>query len=98
MIEDVRGIIMTATLELLKKKDYLSAFLLSYGIWFVIDWYDCFLDWVLFANIKKIRLPGTEHMDKEYHQKKYHFVHSVIGMGLGLIPCLLCGVIFIIIP
>ena len=57
MIEDVRGIIMTATLELLKKKDYLSAFLLSYGIWFVIDWYDCFFgDWVLFANIKKIRL------------------------------------------
>ena len=77
--------------------DFLSAFLLSYGIWFVIDWYDCFfLDWVLFANIKKIRLPGTEHMDKEYHQKKYHFVHSVIGMGLGLVPCLLCGVIFIV--
>lgn len=51
----------------------------------LIDWYDCFfLDWVLFANVKRIRLPGTEHMDKSYHQKKYHFVHSVIGMALGL--------------
>ena len=31
-----------------------------------------FLDWVLFANIKRVRLPGTEHMEKEYHQKWFH--------------------------
>ncbi len=31
-----------------------------------------FLDWVLFANIKRIRLPGTEHMEKEYRQKWFH--------------------------
>ena len=56
--------------------------------------YDCFfLDWVLFANVKRIRLPGTEHMDKAYHQKKYHVVRSVIGMALGLVPCLLCALI-----
>ena len=72
--------------------DFISAFILSYGIWLVIDWYDCFfLDWVLFANIKRIRLPGTEHMDEAYHQKKYHFVHSIIGMGLGLLPCIICA-------
>lgn len=74
--------------------DFCSAFLLSYGIWLVVDWYDCFfLDWVLFANVKRIRLPGTENMDREYHQKKYHFVHSLVGMVLGLIPCLLCGLL-----
>lgn len=73
-------------------KDFKSAFLASCGLWLVIDWYDCFfLDWVLFANVKRIRLPGTELMDKAYHQKKYHFVHSIIGMPLGLILCLLCG-------
>lgn len=71
-----------------------TAFPASYGIWLLIDWYDCFfLDWVLFANLKRIRLPGTEHMDRAYHQKKYHFIRSVIGMTLGLIPCLLCGLI-----
>ena len=71
-----------------------TAFLASYGIWFLVDWYDCFfLDWVLFANVKRIRLPGTEHMDQAYHQKKYHVVHSAIGMVLGLIPCLLCGLV-----
>ena len=57
----------------------------------LVDWYDCFfLDWALFANVKRIRLPGTEHMDKAYHQKKYHVV---IGMVPGLVPCLLCALI-----
>ena len=78
--------------------DFWAAFLASYGIWFLVDWYDCFfLDWVLFANVRRIRLPGTEHMDQAYHQKKYHVVHSAIGMVLGLIPCLLCGLIVVII-
>lgn len=77
---------------------FMTAFLASYGIWLLVDWYDCFfLDWVLFANVKRIRLPGTEHMDKAYHQKKYHVVRSVIGMALGLIPCLLCGLILMMI-
>ncbi len=69
--------------------NFWSAFLLSYGLWLFIDWYDCFfLDWVLFANMKKVRLPGTEHMDKAYHQKKHHFIQSLWGMLIGLIPCL----------
>ena len=77
---------------------FLSAFLASYGLWLIIDWYDCFiLDWVLFANLKCVRLPGTEDMDSAYHQKKYHFVHSVIGMALGIVPCLLCGWIVMLI-
>lgn len=74
--------------------DFKTGFLYAYGLWLLVDWYDCFfLDWVLFANVKRIRLPGTEHMDKAYHQKKYHVVRSVIGMVLGLVPCLLCALI-----
>ena len=73
-------------------RDFRTAFWLSYGMWFFVNWYDCFfLDWVLFANIKKIRLPGTEHMDSAYRQKKYHFVHSLVGSVLGLAPCLVCA-------
>lgn len=56
-------------------------------------WDTFFLDWVLFANIKKIRLPGTEHMDKEYHQKWFHIkvcitmipVFAVVGVLSSLI-------------
>ena len=73
-------------------KGFKTAFPASYGLWFVVDWYDCFfLDWVLFANVKSIRLPGTEQMDLSYHQKKYHVIRSLIGMALGLVPCLVCG-------
>ena len=82
--------VMLGLMKLAGAYNFWSAFALSYGIWFVIDWYDCFfLDWVLFANMKSVRLPGTEQMDAAYHQKKYHFVQSLWGMLIGLIPCLI---------
>lgn len=31
-----------------------------------------FVDWVLLPRVKKWRLPGTEHMDREYAQKWFH--------------------------
>lgn len=89
--------VMVLLVWLCGARTFVSGFVISYAMWFIIDWYDCFfLDWVLFANVKKIRLPGTEHMNKEYHQRKYHFVHSLIGMGLGLIPSLLTGLIIML--
>ncbi len=49
-----------------------------------------FIDWVLFANMKRFRLPGTEHMDREYAQKWFHvkvmlFPGSLYAVILGLI-------------
>lgn len=78
-------------------KSFTQAFIVSYGLWTIIDWYDCFiLDWIFFANMKSVRLPGTEHMDKAYHQKKYHFIRSLYGMIVGLIPCLIGSVLYTI--
>ena len=52
---------------------FIQGLLLTYAyVIALFVWDTFFLDWVLFANIKKIRLPGTEHMDKEYHQKWFH--------------------------
>lgn len=83
-------VLMLVLMKLAGANGFWSALALSYGIWLFIDWYDCFfLDWVLFANMKAVRLPGTEHMDKAYHQKRYHFVQSLWGMLIGLIPCLI---------
>lgn len=49
---------------------FTQGLLLAYAYILVLfAWDTFFLDWVLFANIKRLRLPGTEHMDKEYHQK-----------------------------
>lgn len=75
--------------------NFLSAFAVSYGIWTFVNWYDCFiLDWVFFANMKSIRLPGTEHMDKAYHQKKYHVIRALYGMLIGFIPCLISSCLY----
>lgn len=68
--------------------------LLAYVYMFALfAWDTFFLDWILFANIKRIRLPGTEHMDKEYHQKWFHVkvcipmipVFAVMGVLSSLI-------------
>ena len=88
-------VLMLVLMKLAGAYDFWSSLALSYGIWLFIDWYDCFfLDWVLFANMRSVRLPGTEHMDKAYHQKRYHFIQSLWGMLIGLIPCLIGAGIF----
>ena len=74
---------------------FTEAFLIIYALWTIINWYDCFiLDWVFFANIKAVRLPGTEHMDKAYHQKTYHFIRALYGMLIGLIPSVLGAALY----
>ena len=88
-------VLMLVLMKMAGAYGFWSALALSYGIWLFIDWYDCFfLDWVLFANMKAVRLPGTEHMDKAYHQKRYHFVQSLWGMLIGLIPCIIGAAIY----
>lgn len=63
-------------------KTFVQGLLLTYAyVLALFVWDTFFLDWVLFANIKKLRLPGTEHMDKEYHQKWFH-----IKVCLPMIP------------
>lgn len=67
------------------------------GFWFalllfaVVGAYDTFfLDWVLFPRLSIFRLPGTEHMDREYAQKWFHvkgmlFPGSLFALILGLL-------------
>lgn len=71
-------------------KTFVQGLLLSYVYMLCLFvWDTCFLDWVLFANIKRIRLPGTEHMEKEYHQKWFH-----VKVCLPVVPvCVVVGVL-----
>ena len=50
-----------------------------------------FLDWVLFANIKRVRLPGTEHMEQAYRQKWFHVKVCLPVAPFAVIACLLSG-------
>jgi peptidoglycan biosynthesis protein MviN/MurJ (putative lipid II flippase) len=58
-------------------------------VWFAWDTF--FIDWVLFPNIKRFRLPGTEHMDKEYHQKWFHVKVCFPVIPVAAVAGLLCA-------
>ncbi len=68
-------------------ESFMEGLLLAYGYMFVWAVFDtCFLDWVLFPNINRVRLPGTEDMDREYHQKWFH-----VKVMLPLLPVFAIG-------
>lgn len=66
---------------------FVQGLLAVYGYMLVLAVFDtCFLDWILFANVRRIRLPGTEHMEKEYHQKWFH-----VKVMLPMLPVFAAG-------
>lgn len=74
--------------------NFIQGFTISYIIWLVIDWYDCFvIDWIWICHNKKIIIPGTEDLVDSYKDYKFHFIGSLKGMLLGLPVCLLVGVL-----
>jgi len=73
--------------------DFLQGFLISYVIWLIVDWYDCFvIDWIWVCHSKKLIIPGTEDLVDSYKDYKFHFIGSLKGMVIGLPVCLLVGV------
>jgi len=68
-------------------ESFVEGLLTVYGYIIVLAVFDtCILDWVLFPNIRRVRLPGTEHMDKEYHQKLFH-----VKVMLPILPVFAIG-------
>ena len=80
-------------------KTFPEGFLLTFGLMVWIGAYDTFfLDWVLFANLKRFRLEGTEHMDKAYRQKWFHLKGMLFpGVVFALIPAALVGLLIMVI-
>ena len=75
-------------------RNFFQGFAISYIIWLVIDWYDCFvIDWGWVCHSKKIIIPGTEDLMDSYKDYKFHFIGSVKGMVIGLPVCLIVGVL-----
>lgn len=74
-------------------RNFLQGFLISYLIWLIIDWYDCFvIDWIWVCHNKKLIIPGTEDLVDSYKDYRFHFIGSLKGMVIGLPVCLLVGV------
>lgn len=75
-------------------ENFLDGFVISYLIWFVIDWYDCIvIDWGWVCHSKKIIIPGTEDLVDSYKDYKFHAIQSLKGMALGLPVCALVGLL-----
>lgn len=86
-------VILTVFAKIANAESFLQGFLFAFGMMVIIGCYDTFfIDWVLFANLKRFRLPGTEHMDKEYHQKWFHVKGMLFpGIIFALIPACIVG-------
>lgn len=73
-------------------RDFISTFWHVFLLFFVVNIYDLVvLDWGIFCHSRRLRIPGTEDMDKEYKNKWFHLRGAVIGTTLGLIVGLLSG-------
>ena len=88
-------ILLSAMVHIAGAKDFPSAFGKCYIIWSVVNWFDVLvLDIGVLANWKKVRLPGTENMDKEYHSNnRKSIVEGFIGAGIGIVISMIVGYI-----
>ncbi len=86
-------VILTVMIRLAGAETFLKGTIYTYIIWFVVNWYDVFaLDMGVFAHWKKVRLPGTEDMDKEYTSNyRKHIKDGFFGTVLGVPISCICG-------
>lgn len=86
-------IVLTAALIYINEaKTFAEGFRLSYGLCAVIVWYDALvLDCLWFCHSKKVVIPGTESLEKSYHDYWFHIKMSMIGMLLIVPIGLLTG-------
>lgn len=92
--------VLFACCRLAGAQTFWQGFWLTFGLMVWIGLYDTlFLDWVLFANMPRFRLEGTEHMDAAYHQKWFHLKGMLFpGLIFALIPAALVGLLVTIVP
>lgn len=69
-----------------------TTFVHVFTLFFVVNIYDMIvLDWGIFCHSKKLRIPGTEDMEKEYKDYMFHAKGACVGIVLGVIVALLSG-------
>ena len=79
-------------------RDFQSTFVHVFTLFFVVNIYDLIvLDWGIFCHSQKLRIPGTEDMDKEYKDYLFHAKGACIGIILGLFVALLSGGLIVLI-
>lgn len=69
-----------------------AAFVHVFCIFLAVNLYDMLvLDIGVFCHSKKLRIPGTEDMDKEYKNYLFHIKGACKGMAIGVVLSLLAA-------
>ena len=75
-------------------RTFVDTFFHVFMLFLVVNVYDMIvLDWGIFCHSKKLRIPGTEDMEKEYTDYLFHAKGACIGVALGLVVAVLSGCI-----
>jgi len=87
-------IVLSSVAYLSGCRSFGTTFFHVFILFFVVNMYDLIvLDWGIFCHSKKLRIPGTEDMVKEYRDYMFHVRGACIGIVLGLVVALLSGCI-----
>ena len=71
-------------------RDFVDTFFHVFTLFFVVNLYDMLvLDWGIFCHSKKLRIPGTEDMDKDYKDYLFHAKGALVGTVIGVIVAVL---------
>ena len=85
-------IVLSGIAYLFGCRSFGTTFVHVFTLFFVVNIYDMIvLDWGIFCHSKKLRIPGTEDMDKEYKDYLFHAKGACVGIVLGVIVALLSG-------
>ena len=85
-------IVLTGVAYLSGCRNFGTTFIHVFASFLVVNTYDLIvLDWGVFCHSKKLRIPGTEDMEKEYKDYMFHVRGAGIGTVLGMIVALLSG-------
>lgn len=67
-----------------------TSLLYGFGLFLVVNLWDLvILDWLWFCRSPRVRLPGTEDMDREYRDPWFHLCGFGIGVGIGTVVSLI---------
>ncbi len=78
-------IILSSVAYLSGCRSFNTTFAHVFVLFFVVNIYDLIvLDWGIFCHSKKLRISGTEDMEKEYKDYMFHVRGACIGIVLGL--------------
>ena len=80
------AILLAATAYFSGSKSFQTAFFHVLILFAAVNFFDVFvLDIGIFCHSKKLRIPGTEDMDKEYKDYLFHIKGGIKGILLGLV-------------